>query len=227
MRKYIFVYFKHKALCAKPEEAIAFIDGLPGISCNTQTASYIHALFENEVPNADDTLLNNRIVVERDGFHHYIMARGNTVRTTGCGRSSISIHLAPADTLEECDAIYERERAERQARQAAQREAALQATLAALNKQRRGWYLVEMTYQQAYFSDGIRWRWKTLEAEVLADSGQDAYDKTIEHLTNNVDNLPDSLYPEATDPNYSFTFAGMRTDDGFSVEAWEEYTNNH
>lgn len=226
MKRFVFVFFKHKALCATPEEAIAFVDGLPGLECNRNTESFIRALYETDVPNAKDTnIINNMVTVQRDGLTHYIYAKSNTVRTTGCGRSSISIHPALADTLEEHERIYQQQKAERHERERARHEAYVQAQLDALNEQRRGWYEVELTYQQAYFhsNDGIRWRWKTFLGEVIADSGQDAYDKAIEHLTNNIENLPDSRYPDELSNDFCFTFLGMKTDDGFSVEAWEEY----
>ena len=228
-KKFVFVFFNHKALCTTPEEAIDFINGLPGIECNRNTESFIRALYETDVPNAQDAnIINKMVTVQRDGLTHYIYAKGNTVRTTGCGRSSISIHPALADTLEENERIYQQQRMDRQERERARHEAYVQAQIDALNEQRRGWYEVEITYQQAYFhpGDGIRWRWKTFLGELIADSGQDAYDKTIEHLSNNVANLPDSRYPDKLSNDFSFTFLGMKTDDGFSVEAWEEYMEN-
>lgn len=226
MKKFIFVFFKHKALCFTPEEAITFIDGLPGISCNAKTDSFVRALFETDVPASRDShLINNMVSVERDGFIHYIYAKGNTIKTTGCGKASISIHEAPADTLEECEAIYLGEKEERERREAVCREAYLQAQLADLYRPRKGWYSVEMTYRQAYSHPtlGIERRWKTFTGELIAGSGKEAYDKTIKYLSDRMDNLPDSLYPAETDNKFGFVFLGMRTDDGYSVEAWEKY----
>ena len=61
-KKFVFVFFKHKALCATPEEAIEFIDGLPGLECNRNTESFIRALYETDVPNAKDTnIINNML----------------------------------------------------------------------------------------------------------------------------------------------------------------------
>lgn len=91
---------------------------------------------------------------------------------------------------------------------------------ALLNEQRRGWYGVGLIYQKADFGDlGITYRTDSYEAEVIADSGIDAYNFVLERLK--VKNLPDSLYP-APD-NCDIEFLGAKTDEGYSVEVWNKW----
>ena len=68
---------------------------------------------------------------------------------------------------------------------------------------------------------------------VIADSGIDAYSKTSKYLKDHPEELKHhrgwATLESVCDPtsrDYNFTFLGMKTDEGYSVEAWEEWHKN-
>ena len=152
------------------------------------------------------------------------------VRTTGCGAWEIGFTYPLADTLQEHERIYkERQKALEVARKEREREIRRERE-AELNVRRRGWYHVELTFSvyvyprhgNDYLVD------RTFSGEVLAGSGAEAYGKAV----NEIENSPMTYHgdtamlfaiPGAWWGDFSFTFLGMRTDDGYSVKEWEKW----
>ena len=156
-----------------------------------------------------------------------------TLRTTGCGCWDIVIRPALADTLEEHNRIYNEQReAAKQERMRLAKEAE-QRRLAELNNQKRGWYHVELELRLSVFNNnGNDYRTdKTFSGNVIANSGMDAYDKAVKEIKNegfthrgNIAIL--ESWAEPTSHGYEFLFLGVKTDDGYSVERWEEWKKN-
>ena len=219
-------YVPYKAIVHSPEEAIATINTwksygrknstAPGdcIVVNEVTEKKIRALFANGLgtyPNGESC--------------SYV-----GVRTTGCGAWEIGFTYPLADTLQEHERIYnERQKAREAARKEREHEIQREREVA-LSEVRRGWYHVEMDitlyvfarHGNDYFAN------TTFCGTVLAESGADAYDKALSEMEKNpmlYHGNPTFVHaiPDAWSDDFSFTFLGMRTDDGYSVEEWEKW----
>lgn len=217
-------YVPYKAIAHTADEAIAVIntwqtyggrrDYASPIMVNATTEKKIRTLF-------------------RDGLGSYPSGQPRTcetMRTTGCGCWDISFYLALADTLEEHERIYNEIRERNKQERMRQEEAAKQRRLAELNEQKRGWYHVELELRLSVFNNhGNDYRTDmTFSRNVIADSGIDAYDKAVKSIHNegfthrgNIAML--ESWAESTSNGYEFLFLGVKTDDGYSVEKWEEW----
>ena len=153
------------------------------------------------------------------------------LRTTGCGCWDISFYPAMADTIEEHTRIYNEHREAAKKERLRKAEEARQRRLAELNVHRQGWYHTELDVRvmvfnnrgNDYFTD------LTFSGKVIADSGMDAYDKAMKHVQDHPEELVHrgniaSLHcvAEPFESGFSYTFLGMKTDEGYSVEKWEE-----
>lgn len=156
-----------------------------------------------------------------------------TLRTTGCGCWDIIIRPALADTLEDHNRIYNEQREAAKQERLRKAEEARQRRLAELNEQKRGWYHVELELRlSVYNNHGNDYRTEqTFSGNVIANSGMDAYDKAVKEIKNegfthrgNIAIL--ESWAEPTSHGYEFLFLGVKTDDGYSVEKWEELHKN-
>lgn len=222
-------YTPYKAIAKTADEAIAVIntwqtyggkrDYASPIMVNATTEQKIRDLF-------------------RDGFGTYPSGQPRTyvgLRTTGCGAWEIGFHPALADTLEEHERIYNEQREAAKAERKRLAEAAIQGRLAELNEQRRGWYHAELTVRAMVFAQkGNDYMTDlTFSGNVIADSGADAYDKALKHVMDHPEELNHRgnmatlhAWPDMTSHDYSFTFLGVKTDEGFSIDKWQEWKNN-
>lgn len=217
-------YVPYKAIAHSADEAIAVINTwkpygrknyIGCIVVNERTAEKIRDLF-------------------RDGFGNYPSGEPRTYagfRTTGCGAWEIGFHPALADTLEEHERIYNEQREAAKAERMRQAEAAKQRRIAELHEQKRGWYHVELDLELMVFAtkgnDYITT--STFEGDIIADSGMDAYQKAVKHVQDhpeelthrgNMANLQFWANPDSS--GFRCTFLGVKTDDGYSVEKWQE-----
>lgn len=215
------IYIPYKAIAHTAEEAIAVINtwksygrnNLPDrIAVNERTAEKIHTLF-------------------RDGLGS---STCETMRTTGCGAWDITFYPALADTLEEHERIYNARREAAKAERMRQAEKAKERRLAELNEQKRGWYHVELDLELMVFADvGNDYiTGSTFEGDVIADSGMDAYQKAVKHVQDHPEELTHrgnmavlQFWAEPYSSGYDFSFLGVKTDDGYSLEKWEEWEN--
>lgn len=156
-----------------------------------------------------------------------------TLRTTGCGCWDIIIRPALADTLEEHNRIYNEQREVAKAMRMAQAAAVKEIRLKKLNEQKRGWYHVELDLcLSVYNNHGNDYRTeKTFSGNVIANSGMDAYYKAVKEIKNegfthrgNIAIL--ESWAEPTSHGYEFLFLGVKTDDGYSTDLWEEWHKN-
>lgn len=222
-------YVPYKAIAHTADEAIAVIntwqtyggrrDYASPIMVNATTEQKIRTLF-------------------RDGLGSYPSGQPRTcetMRTTGCGCWDISFYLALADTLEEHERIYNEQREAAKQERMRQAEAAKQRRLAELNEQRRGWYHVSLEMRLYVFANrGNDWMENAdYSCNLIADSGMDAYDKVVKYVQDhpqeltvrgNITALQSFCGP--TDGGFKCTFLGVKTDDGYSVEKWEEWKKN-
>ena len=218
-------YTPYKAIAKTADEAIAVINtwqtygrktSADNIVVNEKTAEKIRDLF-------------------RDGFGTYPSGQPRTyvgLRTTGCGAWEIGFHPALADTLEEHERIYNERREAAKAERKRLAEAAIQGRLAELNEQRKGWYHAELTIRAMVFAQkGNDYMTDlTFSGNVIADSGADAYDKALKHVMDHPEELTHRgnmatlhAWPDMTSHDYSFTFLGVKTDEGYSIDKWNEW----
>jgi hypothetical protein len=219
-------YVPYKAIAHTADEAIAVIntwqtyggkrDYASPIMVNATTEQKIRDLF-------------------RDGLGTYPGGQPRTyvgLRTTGCGAWEIGFHPALADTLEEHESIYNERREAAKAERKRLAEAAIQGRLAELNEQRKGWYHAELTIRAMVFAQkGNDYMTDlTFSGNVIADSGADAYDKALKHVMDHPEELTHRgniatlhAWPDMTSHDYSFTFLGVKTDEGFSIDKWNEW----
>lgn len=156
-----------------------------------------------------------------------------TLRTTGCGCWDIVIRPALADTLEDHLRIYNERRELAKHERLRKAEEVKQRRLAELNEQKRGWYHVELEIRLSVFNNhGNDYRTdETLSCIVIANSGMDAYDKAVKDIKNDSFTHRGNFavlesWAEPTSHGYEFLFLGVKTDDGYSVEKWEEWKRN-
>ena len=222
-------YVPYKAIAHTADEAIAVINTWKtygrkttgdNLVVNERTAEKIRTLF-------------------RDGLGGYPSGQPRTcetMRTTGCGCWDISFYPALADTLEEHERIYNEQRMVARGMRMAQAKAVKELRLKKLNEQKRGWYHVELDLKlyvfanrgNDYFAD------TTFTGNIIADSGADAYDKAVAYIQGapsevvsyhgNVSSLHG--WADMTSSGFSFLFLGVKTDEGYSVEKWEEWHKN-
>lgn len=218
-------YVPYKAIAHTADEAIAVINtwkpygrktSQDCIVVNATTAEKIRDLF-------------------RDGFGNYPSGEPRTyvgLRTTGCGAWEIGFHPALADTLEKHERIYNEQREVARQERMRQAKAARQRRLAELYEQRKGWYYTElnvkvMVFAQRgndYFAD------LTFEGNIIAESGADAYDKALKHVMDHPEELTHRgnmatlhAWGDMDSSDFSFTFLGVKTDEGYSLDKWNEW----
>ena len=226
-------YEPYKAIAHTADEAIGVINTWK--TYGKKDSEYqirVNALTEKKIRN-----------LFRDGFVTSYEGGKDTslrLRTTGCGCWDICISPALADTLEEHERIVnERREAARQER-IRQSAAAKQRRLAELNEQRSGWYHVQMELCLYVFANRGNDRRQHVDysCNMIADSGMDAYNKTLQYVkdypgeltTRSMERRGDcAILESACDPTsgcYKFTFLGVKTDEGYSLDKWNEWKEN-
>lgn len=155
-----------------------------------------------------------------------------SVRTTGCGCWDVIIRPALADTLEEHERIYKEKReAAKQERMKAIEEAR-KRRLVELNEQKRGWYHVSLELRLYVFANrGNDWMEDAdYSCNLIADSGMDAYDKVVKYVKDHPQELTVrgnitalQSYCGPTDGGFECNFLGVKTDEGYSIDLWEEW----
>lgn len=214
----------YKAVVHTADEAIAVINTWHTYGHHDEFI-VVNAVTEKKIRE----LFTNGFVEQYGG----VKSNAVTLRTTGCGCWDIVIRPALADTLEEHNRIYNEQREAAKQERLRKAEEARQRRLAELNEQKRGWYHVELELRLSVFNNhGNDYRTdKTFSGNVIANSGMDAYDKAVKEIKNegfthrgNIAILESWAEPESH--GYEFMFLGVKTDDGYSVEKWEEWKKN-
>ena len=142
----------------------------------------------------------------------------------------IDFYPALADTLEEHERIY-RERCDTEKQERiARAEAIKQQMLQEWNEPKRGWYSV--CVEVTALTVNCNRRWLTFRGHIIADSKMDAYNQAISPDKNGAPSMcaERGLTYEGcsawNNNNTEVLFLGMKTDYGYSVDAWEEAKKN-
>lgn len=219
-------HMPYKAVVNTADEAIAVINTWKTYGGKRDYASpiMVNATTEQKIRN-----------LFRDGFGTYPSGQPRTyvgLRTTGCGAWEIGFHPALADTLEEHERIYKEKReAAKQERMKAIEEAR-KRRLVELNEQKRGWYHVSLELRLYVFANrGNDWMEDAdYSCNLIADSGMDAYDKVVKYVKDHPQELTVrgnitalQSYCGPTDGGFECNFLGVKTDEGYSIDLWEEW----
>lgn len=216
----------YKAVCHTADEAIAVINTWHTYG-HHETFIVVNDYAEKKIRE----LFDNGFVKTYYGGNSPVV----TLRTTGCGCWDIIIRPALADTLEEHERIYNEQREAAKQERMRQAEAAKQRRLAELNEQKRGWYHVSLEMRLYVFANrGSDWMENAdYSCNLIADSGMDAYDKVVKYVQDHPQELTVrgnitalQSYCGPTDGGFKCTFLGVKTDEGYSVEKWEEWKKN-
>lgn len=238
--KILFVYFSKKQMCETAEQAIEFINGLkyrnlstqPNLVVNDHTRELLQQAFASQWQTNEH---GRDYMCIGDGPMKQVFGCLE-VKTTGCRETCIYGYKPLADTVEEHDRIVkERDEAAFKA-QHEKREAAVHKRLVELYEQRKGWYRVQLDIELMVFNkhgnDYIADT--TFEGDVIASSGADAYNKAVKHLCDSPEEVVNyrgnssslQSWVNMTSYGYEFQFLGVKTDEGYSVEKWEELKKN-
>lgn len=184
-------------MCENTEQAKAFINSLPGITCNTHTEKLLNDLFQGK----------------KDFYGEDI----KSIATTGCGKSRIRIYDALGNTLEEHQEEYLR-RQTTQNQKAEQKRNSQMASRSIndrnkikwLMKKNDGSYHIIMTIwkydknpQNGNFPQSAEET--NFTCTIKASSGAEAYIKAVE-LAINTHDIVD--YVNMTDSRFECSFLG-------------------
>lgn len=222
-------HMPYKAVVHTADEAIAVINTWKTYGKKDSTNEWEQIKVNAQTEKKIREYFANGVNVTWDGYKTDHLS----VRTTGCGCWDIIVRPALADTLEEHDRIYNEQREAAKQERIRQAEIAKQKRLAELNKQRKGWYHVELELCLSVFNNsGNDYRTdKIFSGNIIADSGMDAYNKAVnaiadEGFTHRGNIAILESWADATSHGYDFLFLGVKTDEGYSVEKWEEWKRN-
>lgn len=165
--------------------------------------------------------------------HQYSLAfKTNNVElaTSNCGAWRVCLSTARAATLEEHEAIIKAEYEERKRERIAKAQEEKNKCLEKMNTIRRGWYSIFLSFECLEWNErrgGMINTQKEFTAQCIADSQMDAYNKACKDVKLKHPELDIWEFPDPTNQNYFYaSFLGMKTDDGYSVKAWEEAKEN-
>jgi hypothetical protein len=226
-------HMPYKAVVHTADEAIAVINTWKTYGKKDSTNEWEQIKVNAQTEKKIREYFANGVNVTWDGYKTDHLS----VRTTGCGCWDIIIRPALADTLEEHDRIYNEQREAAKQERMRQAEIVKQERLAELNEQRKGWYHVELDLRLSvfaqrgndYFEDA------TFTGNIIADSGMDAYNKAVKHIKDHPEELETNRmkhrgdwgvlqsWADMTSGGYDFAFLGVKTDEGYSVDKWNEW----
>ena len=208
---FVIVYCGQKGMAATPEGAKRIIETFHGYGR----------------PNNPTLIVNNVSWILLNEWYKSPAVQ-HSLRTTNCGAKGIDFYPALADTLEEHERIYQ-ERCEAEKRERlAKAEALKQQMLHEWNEPRRGWYSVSVEVSAHRIDGNMARRWLTFSGHIIANSKMDAYNKALDPSQNGPEDMcceRGLIYEGCSAWNSSNTevlFLGIKTDYGYSVDAWEE-----
>lgn len=211
-------HFSQKAVVSTLEEAVSVINawhsyGNPKREClivNQYCLDKIKSFFE-------------------DGLGEFVTGEKRTyesIKTTGCGAWAIYFYYAMGDTVDEHEAAYKDKCESEQQERIRKSEEEKKKRMIELCEEKRGWYSVYLTfdcYQWSERAGGMVSRMKDFSGKCIASSKLDAYNKARNDIKMNNPELIGLNFHDPTNQNYfDAVFLGMKTDDGYSIEAWEE-----
>ena len=221
-------FVPYTAIAHTADEAIAIINTWKTYGRKNSTQSIDNITVNERCEEKIRELFREGIKPEHQG---QLILYG-TMRTTNCGAWDISFYPALGDTLAEHSRKYQ------QLREAAKKERLRKAEeykhrrLAELNEQKRGWYHVSLEIRLYVFATRGNDYMPHMDysCDLIADSGMDAYNKTVKYLEDHPEELTHrgnmATLQSVCDPTssgFEFTFLGAKTDDGYSTDLWEEW----
>lgn len=185
-RKYVFVYFNKIEICSTPEQAIYFINSLINprsakqLKCSETAECRIYAIFFGE------------IVKNEGGTVDYFIYKDkkypglNMLQTTGVGSTHIKYYPALADTLEEHNRLIQAQIEKMNLEKFEESKKLLDEHRQELSEIKEGIYAVRYYFYLTVYTNerGTIKGIELYKGNFFAKSGYDAYEKTVEYLTN-------------------------------------------
>lgn len=217
-------------MCSSASQAVEFINSLhcrnypKGVQLvvNDKTRERLEDLFNNEWhtegTGSPYVLVEKRTATSFSSNKYF---NGFDIRTTGCSNTSVKGYYPLADTVEGHRAELSRREEEKRAEELRKHDAYLTKRCAELLEIRKGWYSVSLTYERMTYP-AMKPVESTFSGKCIAESGHDAYNKTIAEIEKDGIASFNAIYPDLTSPNYSFFYLGVKTDDGYTLKEWED-----
>ena len=224
-------FIPYTAIAHTADEAIAIINTWKTYGRKNSTQSIDNITVNERCEEKIRELFREGIKPEHQG---QLILYG-TMRTTNCGAWDISFYPALGDTLAEHSRKYQQIREAAKQERLRKAEEYKQLRLAELNEQKHGWYHVSVEIRLYVFATHGNDYMPHMDysCNLIADSGMDAYNKTVKYLEDHPEELTHrgnmatlQSVCNPTSSGYEFLFLGVKTDDGYSVEKWEEWKKN-
>lgn len=231
-RAYLLKWGNNTAFCPTIIEAANFIssqrnqrNGLH-LVINPQTALRLEALYMGMLSYNPYNGLPQTAIMP-DGSRYEFMSNNIDLNPINAGKHSIQVIQALAPTEDEHNRLYAAKNANRKAEELARAKEFRKARTAELYTRRRGWWAVSLEFE--------RWTWDgdkdiatpcTYTGNIVAKDGAEAYRKMVRDIEADAEITPVRQLPSEWSPRYQPTFLGLKTDDGYSIEAWEAYRAN-
>ena len=185
-------YFDQDILVHTVDELIEFLSQIPDINVTPQLVEDVTSYIKSDVPYPRRYKVRPRV--------YFIL-----IKTAAATMEEFKAHRKPSATGEkpaQTSAMRTEEPMNRKEFKAAQ-----------LQEERNGWYKGAVLFKrviQIPNTSKFRYQDTTFSAFVKADSGQDCYNKIIEHLKQRSDVDLRSQFPSPKGQNYNYNFIGSK-----------------
>ena len=185
-------YFDQDILVHTVDELIEFLSQIPDINVTPQLVEDVTSYIKSDVPYPRRYKVRPRV--------YFIL-----IKTTAATMEEFKAHRKPSAAGEkpaQASAMRTEEPMNRKEFKAAQ-----------LQEERNGWYKGAVLFKrviQIPNTSKFRYQDTTFSAFVKADSGQDCYNKIIEHLKQRSDVDLRSQFPSPKGQNYNYNFIGTK-----------------
>lgn len=224
MKKQIVHYCNQRALVSNPEEAIAAIESFHSYNNKNLALLVVNDYVRKVIENFFSDEPQGYVIMKKWGEERKSEYTPTHICTTNCGNQHISFHPALADTLEEHQRLYKAKCDEEKAERIRKSEEAFRKRREEYNEVRKGWYVVSFNDFKCLNSWG-RFCYKSWTGTCIAKSKYDAALKAIKQIE--YLDLPEKGCQLAfiLEPlNAEVEFLGMKTDNGYSLKQWEEFS---
>lgn len=151
------------------------------------------------------------------------------LRTTNCGKYGIRFFAAMSPDINEHNRMYREQCDREKSERLSKAEQAKQERLTEFRKRKKGWYRVKVEITAIRPTDGMRRVYRELSGYIYAECKMYAYSKMANEECHDACEEKGLIFEDCSSWDSGYTeveFLGMKTDKGFSIEAWEEYYNN-
>ena len=191
-------FFDHDILAHSAEELFDFLGSLQGITLTDHLVADIRSYINGDMPYPKRYKVRPRI------YFILIKTQAESMEEFKSHRKDDSTEPRPA-------------RSEEQSK-------AREVRLLALAEPRRGWYFGRILFKRVLPIPGtgkFQYQDTDFQAYILAESGQDCYNRIVNHLKNRPDIDMRSQFPSTRGTNFEFRYLGETLSDGSKLNTEE------